>query len=256
MDNRDKIEKYLLNRMTEREKADFENELQNNDLLNEQLELEQAIVGQIQKRAFIDEQINIAKKEMQGGKTIRLTIYSVVSIAAIFIMVLLVQGVWHGQQYDKMYAENFIPYKDGYLENYVARGEISRSTNSGSGSLTRGEVVIDSLLINVFMAYNKGEFTKAELQFDQLLEHQDNPELRFYLAVTQLENGKAELAIKTLQPLYNLKQDYRYFEQIRWYLSLSHLKLHHKTEAMKYLNELILLNKVYWIKAAIIMKTL
>ena len=115
MDTQDKFERYLLNRMDINEKAEFENELENNPLLKEQLELEQAIVTQIRNRAFVDQQISAAKKEMQKSKTIRLTLYSVVSLAAMLVLGFFVHGVWQGRQYDQLYASNFTTYTNDYI---------------------------------------------------------------------------------------------------------------------------------------------
>ncbi len=224
MDTQDKIEKYLQNRMIESEKAEFENELENNPLLKEQLELEQAIVEQIRNRAFVDKQIVAAKNELRRGKTLRLVLYSVTSIAAIFILSLFIPGLFTNPDFDQLYASNFTTYTNDYI---MVDG------------VTRGETTIDSLQVKAMKAYENENFTEAETQFNQILAENENPELRFYLAVSQLQNGKTELAQQTLETLYVQTSDYWYYEQTRWYLALVHLKLHHKTEAKKYLNELI-----------------
>lgn len=237
----DKIERYLLDQMDLNEKAEFENELENNPLLKEQLELEEAIVTQIRNRAFVDQQISAAKKEMQKGKTIRLTLYTVVSLAAMLVLVFVVHGVWQGQQYNQLYASNFVTYTNDYLQ---------------TDGVTRGETTIDSLQVLAMTTYENQNFTEAETQLDQILAKNENPELRFYLAVSQLQNGKTELAQQTLETLYVQTPDYRYYEQTRWYLALVHLKLHHKTEAKKYLDELVKLEGVYWDKAKELLKKL
>ncbi len=230
MDTQDKFEKYILGQMTGSEKAEFENELENNPLLKEQLELEQDIVGQIRNRAFVEKQINRAKKEMHSGKIIRLMSYSVTSIAALFLVFFLVHGVWEGKQCDKLYASNFTTYTNDYLPT--------------DGSY-RGDTEIDSILVTAMMEYERKDFITAETQFSQILSTKDNPEIRFYLAIAQLETGKTEVAINTLQILYSLPLGFRYYEQTRWYLALANLKLHHKSDAKKYLHELAALDGVY-----------
>lgn len=234
MDTPNKIESYLLGQMGETEKAEFENELQNNPLLKEQLELEQAIVTQIQNRAFVDQQIIAAKKEIQKGKTIRLTLYSVVSLAAMLVLVFFVHGVWQGRQYDQLYASNFITYPNDYL---VTDGAY------------RGDVAIDSLQVMAITAYEKKDFATAINLFTRVLTTTDNPEIRFYMAIAQLENSQTNQALTNLQTLYHQPNQYRYYEQTRWYLALVHLKLHQKTEAKKYLDELMRQEGVYWDKA-------
>ena len=234
METPNKIESYLLGQMGETEKAEFENELQNNPLLKEQLELERAIVTQIQNRAFVDQQITAAKKEIQKGKTIRLALYSVVSLAAMLVLVFFVHGVWQGQQYDQLYASNFITYPNDYL---VTDGAY------------RGDVVIDSLQVMAMTAYENKDFATAINLFTRVLTITDNTEIRFYLAIAQLETGQKNEALTNLQTLYSQPNEYRYYEQTRWYLALVHLKLHQKADAKKYLHELITLEGVYWEKA-------
>lgn len=234
MDTPNKIESYLLGQMSETEKVEFESVLQNNQLLKEQLELEQAIVTQIQDRAFVDQQIASAKKEIQKGKTIRLTLYSVVSIAAMLVLVFFVRGFWQGQHYDQLYASNFVTYSNDYL---IINGSY------------RGDVAIDSLQAMAITAYEAKDFSTAINLFTRVLTTTDNPEIRFYMAISQLEVNQTNQALTNLQTLYNQPNEYRYYEQTRWYLALVSLKLHQKTDAKKYLDELVKLEGVYWDKA-------
>ena len=246
MDTQDKIEKYILGQMTEAEKTEFENEIENNPLLKEQLELEQAIVGQIRNRSFVDKQINTAIKEMQKGKIIRLMSYSVSSIAALLLVFFVIQGVLQNRQYEQLYAPNYtIPNNDYVITDGIPRGD---------QGTTRGEAEVDS--ITAMTAYEKKDFETAESQFNQILSEKDDRDLRFYLAITQMETGKTEEALKTLQMLYTQPKEYRYYEQTRWYLALVHLKLHHKSKAKKYLDELVALDGVYLDEAKELLKKL
>jgi hypothetical protein len=235
----EKFERYTLNQMDNIEKAAFEKELENNTLLKDQLELEQAIVGQVRIKAFVNKQVNTAKSELRRGKTIRLTMYSVVSIAAMFILFFFVHGAWQQQRFDQLYASNFSAYTNDYI---VTDG------------VYKGDSKIDSLLVKAMAAYEKHDFTLAETQFDQILLTKDNPEIRFYKAMAQLEKENTIEGIATLQILYNQPKDFRYYEQIRWYLALVHLKMHNKAETKKYLDELVALEGVYWDKAKILIE--
>ena len=240
----EKFEDYLLGRMTESEKAKFEKELENNPMLKEQLELERAIVGQISNRAFVEEQINTAKKEMKRGKTVRLVLYSITSIAAIFIFSLFITSLFTNPNFDELYASNFTSYTNDYM---------------ATDGAYRGDVKIDSLLLTAMKSYEKQDYVDAETQFNQILSSKDNPNIRFYLAVSQLETGKTELAISTLNTLLsqpNEKNVFDYYEQTRWYLALVNLKLHQKSDAKKYLKELVALEGVYWDKAKELLKAL
>jgi hypothetical protein len=222
--NQKKFESYLRGQMTETEKTDFENELQNDPLLKEQLELEHKIVEQIQDRAFVDEQIVTAKKEMKKGKTTRMIYYSVASIAASFLLFFFGQGIYQNNKFDNLYASNFKTYTNDYV---ITDG------------INRGDVKIDSLLLTAMSAYEKKDYANAEIQFNQLLSEKDSPNIRFYLAIAQLETNETEIAIKTLDALHTQSAYFDYYEQTRWYLALAHLKNHKKSTAKKYLNELV-----------------
>jgi TolA-binding protein len=246
MDTQEKFENYILGQMTAAEKAEFENEIENSPILKEQLELEQDIVGQIRNRAFVERQINTAKKEMQRGRIIRLMSYSISSIAALLLVFFVIQGVLQNRQCDQLYASNFTTPTNDYL--------MIDANSRGGQETTRGEAEVDS--ISAMKAYEKKDFETAKTQFNQIISEKDNPELRFYLAITQLETGKAKDALKTLQLLYTQPKEYRYYEQTRWYLALVHLKLHHKSEAKKYLDELVVLDGVYLDKAKDLIRNL
>jgi hypothetical protein len=233
----EKFERYLLDQMTGTEKAEFETDMENNPLLKEQLELECDIVQQIQQirsRAFVEHQINVAKKEMKNGRIIKMTLYTITSIAAVFLLFFVINGLFQNQKYETLYAASFEVYPNDYVDteaNY------------------RGDATIDSLLLSAMAAYEKNKFSEAEALFYEVLRKNNNPEIRFFLAVTQLENNKPELAISALNGLYSQPKDFRYYEQTRWYLALAHLKLHNKTEAKNYLNELVKQEKKYWDRA-------
>jgi hypothetical protein len=269
----EKFESYTLDRMTEPEKAEFEYELKNNPILKEQLELKQQIVGHIQDQAFVNEQIIKAKRELKKGRTVKMISYSVTAIAAVFLLFFIIPLLKQNSELDKLYAANFEPFTDYPVTDGTYRGDNE----------------IDSLMLTAMSAIKKQEFAKAESQFNQILAANDNreilysreitpldtgivnedskiqysmdviqlkqkrisdnPEIGFYLAMAQLEIGKTKYALNTLKILNTQPNSYRYYEEIRWYLALANLKLHHKGEAKKYLDELVKLEGEYWDKA-------
>ena len=68
MDMDDRIEKYILDRMTKSERIEFEREMQNNPLLKEQVDLDHAIVMRIRSQEDVDKQIKQAKEELMQEK--------------------------------------------------------------------------------------------------------------------------------------------------------------------------------------------
>ena len=66
-----------------------------------------------------------------------------------------------------------------------------------------------------------------------------NSDKKEFLAATKLlADNHPEQALDALEKLYSYPISYGYYEEVRWYLALTELKLHHKSEAKKYLNEL------------------
>jgi len=67
----------------------------------------------------------------------------------------------------------------------------------------------------------------------------DSNETDFWQAIKLLDNKQPKQAQEILLKLYQITENYSYYEDIRWYLALTELKLHNKSEAKKYLNELV-----------------
>ena len=67
----------------------------------------------------------------------------------------------------------------------------------------------------------------------------DPNETDFMQAINYLENKQPEQAHEILLKIYKIDDRFTYYEDVRWYLALTELKLHNKSEARKYLNELV-----------------
>jgi len=67
----------------------------------------------------------------------------------------------------------------------------------------------------------------------------DTNETDFWQAMKLLDKNQPKQAQEILQKLYQFNDNFTYYEDVRWYLALTELKLHHRSEAKKYLNELI-----------------
>jgi len=68
---------------------------------------------------------------------------------------------------------------------------------------------------------------------------EDNREQTEFINAVELIQEQPEQALKALQKLYKQPNTYTYYEDVRWYMALTELKLHNKREAIKYLNELM-----------------
>lgn len=88
---------------------------------------------------------------------------------------------------------------------------------------------IESLRREAFANYNERKFKQAQAQFQSLLQlgaTDDPDELRFFLGISQLEQGKSADAIKTFSQMTTN------VEAAQWYIALAHLKTG-DTESLK-----------------------
>lgn len=268
MDIQNKIEQYLQGHMTDAEKGDFEKDLADNDLLRQQFELqreiinqiksrafvnaqlemaksevendsdelEQKIVTQIRNRAFVVEQINKAKGEVKKGRTIRL-VRVALSVAALFLGVVFIHGIWQNNQMEKLYAGNFEVY-----ENDISQAGIFRGENQQSDA--------DSMLTIAMLSYESKRYDVAIELFDRIISLSgEKPEIQFYKAISLLAMNKNREALTLLNELYKRPKEFAYYEETRWYLALANLKIHQKSVAGNYLKEIIQLEGFYYDKA-------
>jgi len=98
-----------------------------------------------------------------------------------------------------------------------------------------------AMIINRTMMNNRMDnlYTEMYTSPDELRGTPNQQEADLYNVIKLLDQNQPEQAQTALLKLYNLSSDYPYYEAVRWYLALTELKLHHKAEAKKYLNELI-----------------
>jgi tetratricopeptide (TPR) repeat protein len=237
MEKDEKIERYLSGQMNGDEKADFENEMKNDPVLMKNVELDKALVEQIKYHAFLEKQILHGKKELKRHKNLQLTTYTILSLAAVLLILFFIPGIWQQNNYDKLFASAYQVYPNDYLS---------------VDATFRGDTMIDSLELAAMTAYENKDFLNAESKIKEILQTGENHELRFFLSITQLENGKTDDAIESLQALYSLPENFKYYEQTRWYLALAWIKLNNKEEAKRLLNELSEIEGYYWDKAKVL----
>lgn len=234
MKTRDKIEKYILGQLSKEENAEFEKELETNSELKAQLEIDHLIVMNIQERAFVDEQIDMAKQHKGKARNIRLLIYPLL-IAASLLLVVYISGIWQQPKYNKLYATAYESYDNDYMVSDLSH--------------YRGSITLDTISILAMHAYENKNYEEAGMLLETKLHNIENPELEFFLAMSHLENNKTRQAIQIFEQLYSLAPDYRYYEQTRWYLALAYLKFRQDEKTIEYLNELIDLDGKYWDEA-------
>ncbi len=66
----------------------------------------------------------------------------------------------------------------------------------------------------------------------------DNTEQTTFIKAVELIQEQPEQALTALQALYTQPETYSYYEDVRWYLAMTELKLHKKRAVKKYLIEI------------------
>jgi hypothetical protein len=190
IDKQDIIDNYLLNRMSETERQNFESEMVADSQLKESVDLQRLLIAEIKQQAFISGIITETKERMNNTKKPHISFRQIMmvtwSAAAIFIGVFFVNQTITNYRMDSQFALNYTA-----PEVEVMRG---------------------------------GEANPLETEF---------------LNATKLISKQPEQALNALLKLYSYSDTYSYYEDVRWYLALTELKLHHKSEAKKYLHELV-----------------
>ncbi|MBN1970967.1 MAG: tetratricopeptide repeat protein [Candidatus Delongbacteria bacterium] len=269
------IEKYLLGKLDETEKTEFEKQIATDDLLKEQLNihreihnqissrafvntqiqsargeteelksgLDDAVVQQIKSRAFVDKQIESANAASTKNKTVKI-VRIAMAIAAVFIGLVFIQNLAQNRQMENLFAENFDTENIQLFENGKYRGAYHEENPN-------------PLLNKAATAYENENYAEAEETFIQLTQkYPDNNDYKFYLAITQLQNSKTKESINTFSALYQLDNDFAYYEETRWYMALAFVKQNKKTKAKNILKELIEYEGYYFDKAYTLSKEL
>lgn len=193
--NREKFERFLTDGMNKSEKADFENELKDDPLLKEQFDLEAKIVDQIKDSSFVDSQINTAQNEIKKGRSIRMRYYTIVSVAAVFIMILVMPFMYRNLRYNNLYKENYT--------NIIAL----------HGNETLRGVSPEKRFINAISKMEEGNIQNSQKILEGLLEQPKGfiyyEETRWYLALVHLKlHDKSEVK-SYLQEVIDLNEKYK-----------------------------------------------
>lgn len=101
------------------------------------------------------------------------------------------------------------------------------------GAFFVNQAFVNSRMDNLYSQYY------ASPETDVMRGDKDNTDQTTYAKAVELIQEQPEQALTALQALYTQPETYSYYEDVRWYLALTELKLHNKHEAIKYLNELI-----------------
>lgn len=233
MNNQDiqtKIDNYLLKRMTEAERQDLETEMATDSKLKESVELQRLLVTEIQQRAFISEIIEETEKRMveEGTKEVSIPFQKPIPDVAAFIP-----------------PTTEIPLPPGASKTFSFRNIMMATWSAAAifiGVFFVNSAMQNSRMDNISTKYSsesKADLIRINAMRGDGMRGIDHNETDFLKAIKFLDNKEPKQALEILQKLYQITDNFIYYEDVRWYLALTELKLHNKSEAKKYLNELL-----------------
>ncbi len=207
-------EKYLLGKLTEKEKADFEASLSK----EEKAELAYELGVQA---ALVDESRDLLRKKVAGfedrytkAKKVNWAYMSVAAsflIVATFTVLLLNTQPSTGELYDE-YFELYPNY-----EVPIVRGE-------AEGTITDRE--------RAYQLYDTGKFQESAEKFELLDPMMDSD--KFFLAMCYMKLSKWEAAKTKLAEVSNGTTDYA--ETANWYIALIYLQLDQSEKSVEVLS--------------------
>lgn|GEM_PF-1632254 len=213
------IKQYLQHSMTAQARFELENHLLDCALCNAAVE------------GYVDHPEEIRKAEGSS-----LGIRKWLSVAASIAVVLLV-GVASVKYYRAdQPSRTFAKFYEKPSWDYQTRGASASSVN-----------------IQAVDNFNNGRYQAAIPVFDSLLilNEEDN-QMRLYKGIAHLELAQSEQAADALTTV-RINSDI-YFEEATWYLALLNIKINNNTEAIDYLDDLIMSSDGFYNTKAIEMK--
>lgn len=217
----ERIEQYILGKLTDQEAKSFESEMEQNKLLRQNYLEVKALISGIEEgvlRNILDnfhQELNIIGDDEKAPKKSFSWQWAAAAVAVFIIAV-----VWIFYPTEDFYSKQFSQY---YTED---PGLITAMSSESSYDFDRGMV-----------DYKSGEYQDAIQRWEKL--YQSDPEndtLNYFLGSAHLANQEVETAITYFQRVTQLPEG-RFTDDNYWYLALSYLKLGKIDEAINALNK-------------------
>lgn len=225
MDKEQRIQDYIADRLSKEDRAtveallktdvDFQTDFNTYDDISRAFKVSEA-------KALKDSFKKLEEKSPERTRRVNKYKYLYLAIASA-VVIGFFYSIFSTQSSDKLYDSNFEIYPNTYQP--VIRS-VDTDTNNGG-----------------FVAYENGDFLTAENEFQLLLDVSENPNIRFYLAVSLLNQSKFDLALKAFETLNNQTHDYN--AESLWYTTLIHIKKENYSKALRSLEQLNIVNSAF-----------
>jgi tetratricopeptide (TPR) repeat protein len=216
------LDAYFLGRMSEADRALFEEYLQQDAAFREAFEFQTDLKKALQHQdvTAFRKQLNAIEAKRWTNRPFKPMILVWISAAILLLIstILIYNSGTNNASEQDLYAQYFRPQANIHYP-------ITRNTSDLS------------LQYHVFIAYESNNWTTAKSLLDSALSIEQRPELAFYLANIYLVEKNYEAAIPLLEQF--LESEDSFSDRALWYLALAYIGLEHKDHAIHYLNEVI-----------------
>lgn len=199
------IEAYLSERMSQKDRAEFEAQLESDQELRREVEVQQASIMAVELGAFSRMVESIGSDYDSSNPSIdrgRKGGIQWLGIAA-GVLLLISAGVWflnRSESVPSLYAE--------YYETDPGLPVVM----GGSGERDFDDAMVD---------YRAGKYVKAYEKWSVLDDANTNDTVQYFMAMCLLEQGKEESAVEVLQRIADSRSAFKVKAQ--WYLFLTHI---------------------------------
>lgn len=229
------IDDYLKGKLKGKALEDFEKKMKEdksfaNEVKFHKLIIEGIIESEDEKLLDVMKQ---ADKEMEAPEVKKVSFLRFYRFAALILLFFAVGAYFlflNENETDRLYTKYFTPYPND-LVTYTRGNEVPPEFASFSQQTY-------SKLVTGMKAYEKRDYNLAAAVFTEVISSSpEKPELIFYLAIAQIEQGEPQKAIRNLDYL-TLLPDFKYKNEVKWYLAMAYLKVGNEEEALRVLESM------------------
>lgn len=207
------IQAYIQNKLSADERKAFELTLDKDKELQNSLNEHKAILEAFKVNEAKRLKNRLKDHEDQISNTKSSKPNPIFFAIAATVLVLIGASVYFNLYQQNLYDQYFESYPNVYQP--IVRGNSEQSTEA-------------------FVYYENDDFKNAQKAFENYLEKNNNPNIRFYLALSYLNDNQPLQALTEFEKLENIEFEFQ--AEVYWYSSLANLKLEKKSDAIKLLD--------------------
>lgn len=240
------IERYIQGDLKEREVDDFEDSLANDKDLFREYRLRKDVEDALREDDDVMEFRNQLQDVMKEKRTNPVIWFKRKAIVAGVVGALMLSMGGVGYYF---YQIDHAPTTDKIFEEYYQPYEATITFRSGTGN------EVNSLLTNALEKYKEEEYKSALQLFQQVLQQREDVAASLYSGISYMEIDKYKKANKSFDSVVEDK-DNLFLHQAQWYMSMCHIKLNNKEQALTILEDLSQQSGYYKEKAREVVKKL